>query len=621
MADVIITLNLDNKEVSSTLKDTEKKAKKSGKNAGEGFSVAFSSQTKKSLLGLKALAVSVGAVVAGAFSVKKIIEAASAQEDAVNQLNTALRISGKYSEQASKDFQSYASSLQETSKFGDEVILQNAALIQSLGDLSQNALKDATKAALDMSAALGIDLTSAATLVGKAAAGEIGSFSRYGVIIKKGADNAETFSNALTALNSKFGGAAAAQVNTYSGASAQLSNTFGDLLEKLGDLFVKNEILVSVIKGVNKAFLLMQSFIENNKDSLKSFVSEGILSVVNGIGWLVDGFLTLGKTFFEIQGWISNLSNSFDIFINETLQSSVNLISKIPIIGEKFQEVNQALIENNKIKNEQMNLDDETAMLEKVSMIESMQEQLKASLEAINEASNESNQALFDNLSSNLDQNKEKIADTTATLSNIVKEFGTQWDAVAKSNTKTSVQMAKEISTSLQQGLGKGVANAFVSFGAALANGEDAMKAFAQSMLGMIGDIAIQIGTSFIAQGIAHSLNPLTPGIGGPLIGAGAALATLGGAIKALSGGKGGVGTTSTPVSGGGVASTPDLVAPQNDVVAQQDIEERKPDTKIAVNIQGDVLDSEESGLRILDILNSAFDKQSVIISNNARFA
>ena len=45
------------------------------------------------------------------------------------------------------------------------------------------------------------------------------------------------------------------------------------------------------------------------------------------------------------------------------------------------------------------------------------------------------------------------------------------------------------------------------------------------------------------------------------------------------------------------------------------------PNTAVNVTIQGDVLDSEESGTRIVNILNDAFEKQGVVVSNTARFA
>src|SRR5690606_38025001 len=95
------------------------------------------------------------------------VKAAQVQQDSINALNTALKATGQFTEGTSKEFQAFASELQNSSKFGDEVILQNAALIQSLGGLEKEGLKGATQAAIDMAAALGIDLKAAATLVGK----------------------------------------------------------------------------------------------------------------------------------------------------------------------------------------------------------------------------------------------------------------------------------------------------------------------------------------------------------------------------------------------------------------------------------------------------------------------
>jgi len=154
---------------------------------------------------------------------------------------------------ASEDFQEHASSIQQFSKFGDEAVLVNAALIQSLGSLEVEGLKGATQAAVDMAAALRIDLKAAATLVGKAATGEISSFTRYGLAITKGKDASETFANALRAINDQFGGAAAAQVNTFSGAVTQLGNTWGDATEEIGFAITQNEDVVEAIKETQGA--------------------------------------------------------------------------------------------------------------------------------------------------------------------------------------------------------------------------------------------------------------------------------------------------------------------------------------------------------------------------------
>lgn len=173
---------------------------------------------------------------------------------------------------------------------------------------------------------------------------------------------------------------------------------------------------------------------------------------------------------------------------------------------------------------------------------------------------------------------------------------------------KSLGQIAKEV---FQNQMG----SAFAAFGAALASGEDAGRAFARILLGVFGDIAIQLGTSYILQGIAISANPFTLGAGTPLIVAGAALATFGGALKALSGGGGGVGSTSG--GGGGVAASPDATNPVNEITPQEE-KVREANTSVVINIQGDILDSDETGSRIIGLVNDAFDKKGVQIRRGA---
>jgi len=268
---VDVIIELDTGSVKRSFSTIEKNSKKSGKKIGKNLSVGLGG-LKKQILG-------VGAALATAFAGRKLITAAIEQENAVNELNTALKLSGKFSEEASQDLQDYASSLQQVSTVGDETTLKTAALIQSLGQLSVDGLKRATTAATDLSAALGVDLNAAALLVGKAAAGEISSFSRYGLIIKKGADNAETLSNALTALEGKFGGAAAAKLNTFSGATQAMANAFGDVLEELGFAITKSPIIIKLFNDIKESLVI---FAEQLKGfSLEQFVDRGIKSITS----------------------------------------------------------------------------------------------------------------------------------------------------------------------------------------------------------------------------------------------------------------------------------------------------------------------------------------------------
>jgi hypothetical protein len=233
---------------------------------------------------LKALA----GLAVGFFAAKGVVsvldtvtEAAKIQEDAINALNTSLKISGQFSKEASESFQEYASSLQQATKFGDEAILQNAALIQSMGQLTNEALKDATAAALDLSAALGVDLATAANLVGKAAAGNVSSLSRYGIQVKKTGDAAKDLETALAQINKQFGGAAAAQVNTFSGATQQLSNTWGDLLEEFGFFITENPVVIGAVKELNAAIGGIITGINKDRKNLVKDFSKGFLEAID----------------------------------------------------------------------------------------------------------------------------------------------------------------------------------------------------------------------------------------------------------------------------------------------------------------------------------------------------
>jgi hypothetical protein len=186
---------------------------------------------------------------------KKVINEAAAFEESVNKIRIALNLSGIQGEEAVKRFVDFAGALQATTRFGDDAILSAGALIQSLGGLTQGGLERATKAALDLSTALGIDLQSAATLVGKAAAGEVGAFSRYGLSIRKAASDTETLENALTAIEGKFGGASEQAVKSYAGAIDQLQNNISDFTKNIGLGVIQNEEFVKQINLLSEAFV------------------------------------------------------------------------------------------------------------------------------------------------------------------------------------------------------------------------------------------------------------------------------------------------------------------------------------------------------------------------------
>ena len=94
-------------------------------------------------------------------------------------------------------------------------------------------------------------------------------------------------------------------------------------------------------------------------------------------------------------------------------------------------------------------------------------------------------------------------------------------------------------------------------------------------------------------------------------IAAGAGLIALGTILKSFAGGAAGAGA---PIGGGGGG----VASATSDTEIAEEQEREEPETRIAVNIQGDVLDSDETGLRIVELLNKELDTSGSIVTGLA---
>lgn len=242
----------------------------------------------------------------------KGVESAIEAENALNKFNSALALTGKYSRETSLEFKAFTDDIEHNSNVTAENALEAASLIQSLGNLEKDGLKRATQAAVDMSAALGIDLQSAAKLVGKAATGEVASFSKFGIKLEEGTSKADTFDKALTALSSKFGGSAANQINTYSGQVNQLTNRWGDITEVFGRTVIENTALLEVMKELNKLLVEQTGSLEANEDSFKILAGETLVVFIDALGIATAGLDALIRSFEVALGITKVIALPFD---------------------------------------------------------------------------------------------------------------------------------------------------------------------------------------------------------------------------------------------------------------------------------------------------------------------
>lgn len=180
------------------------------------------------------------------------LKLADDQLQAEAALQNAINATGKQAEISVERLKEYAGALQEVTTYGDEAQLSALALVQQLSDLDEDGLKQILPSMLDFSAAMGVDLQTAASLVGKTLGSTTNALSRYGIQIDATASPTEKLAQLTGALDEKFSGAAETAAKTGLGPLKQLKNSVGDLAEQFGTLLLPtlNDIIGKVKEGI-----------------------------------------------------------------------------------------------------------------------------------------------------------------------------------------------------------------------------------------------------------------------------------------------------------------------------------------------------------------------------------
>jgi len=238
------------------------------------------------------------------------VDAWAAQELASMRLTAALRAQAFLVPSVVDQYSKLATAYQNTTAFADREITTTQALLSQLGDVLPGDMDKALKATTDLSAGLGIELETAARIVGKAFEGQTQTLQRYGIVIDQTRAQTEGITYILDELEKKFGGQAQAQAQTYAGQIKQLGNDFENLKEAVGKSIVQNPIfqeqmnnLREALKGANAA----------NVDATHSW-SEFLLKLHGASG-------TFNVVLDQLAAWADHAENAAD-WTNELVNAT-----------------------------------------------------------------------------------------------------------------------------------------------------------------------------------------------------------------------------------------------------------------------------------------------------------
>jgi phage host-nuclease inhibitor protein Gam len=219
--------------------------------------IAATSQSlnRMATVGLKAFA-ALGAAAAG------MMYLTAQQEEAEYGLEAAFDAVGESGRKLIGRFKELASAIQNETTMGDEAIMGAMALAVNMG-IATESVEEATKQAIGLAKAYGLDLKMAMRGVALARKGEFTLLNRYIPALRTAA-NEQAKMAAFTQAAAAGYKQAQAETNTFAGAMKQLKNELGDAAQALGAHFLP--YVKSAVTFVRELIPKMITWIKANRD-------------------------------------------------------------------------------------------------------------------------------------------------------------------------------------------------------------------------------------------------------------------------------------------------------------------------------------------------------------------
>lgn len=231
------------------------------------------------------------------------IAEASEGEEALTRVANSMMLVGDFTEAAVQDFKDFADAMQESTVNSDDAVLSAVALAKNFG-LTNKQAKEATRAAIDFAAATGRDLDSAVQSVARTFTGFVDKdLAKYAPALKKASAEQLVLGEGVRVIGERFKGFAEALGGTFQGSLAKTRNSFSNLLETIGELIIKNPVVIQSIGIVGETFRQLTNTVSDNRQQIGGFISE----TVKGIASLAPVVIQVVKTIDFVATSIVNL--------------------------------------------------------------------------------------------------------------------------------------------------------------------------------------------------------------------------------------------------------------------------------------------------------------------------
>lgn len=242
----------------------------------------------------RTIGLTVGASIAVGAALGRLAGLASQQENAEARLATAIRNGAGATDEQIAALKELAAERQRVTRFGDEQTIAAQAQLATF-QLTTDQIAQLTPRTQDLAEAsrrLGkesVDLEGAAVLVGKALSGNVGTLSRYGVVLSDAqretlrfGDQNERVAALADALDQNFKGLAES-LTPYEQGVISAKNAGGDLLEQLGSFITSSEGVNNSITRTRETFENWTRAIRENGGTIERFI-DGTGAAFNVLG-------------------------------------------------------------------------------------------------------------------------------------------------------------------------------------------------------------------------------------------------------------------------------------------------------------------------------------------------